>query len=364
MAKMASRFSALFVAAAGVFFYFRPDFLITMLPMYYDGYFVQHVYNGTRHKQNSGVNPKLEPLISHIHPTEMSAENFKNMLSFPGYPVLIKNMVPTNDPDAILRKVSVGTKGRLMRMLSFENYSDPHFSPSCSTTSVKREEVNFDDFAGSHLFTNVSENHSPLYAGFEAITDPNTINDITGLDWQVLGDYKQNNLFTANLPRTIVTAPMHGAPIDSVAIQLIGTKTWFFVSPEDLAEIPNIPMPTAFNLPLTDDELLSRVKKILVVKAEPGDVLYFGPHWFHTVSTSAGPNLMFNFRYNAVPKVMQGPWSFAAKILFRMSTRSVGSLPQDNKDKFPVIYMELNKFFTKCGPSTFFNNLLKSLNLN
>lgn len=357
------QFLALFVAALALVFYLHPDYLIVMIPMYYDGYMVQHLYNSTRDtRRNSGVDPKYAPLISHIHPTKISAENFKDILAPTGYPVLVKKMVPI-DPDAIIGKVSVGNQGRPMRMLSFENYSEPHFSPSCSVTSVKREEVNFDVFAKAHLFQNVAKNHSHLYAGFEAITDADTIKDITGLDWKVLGDYKQNNMFTSNLPREIVTAPMHCAPIDSVAIQLLGTKTWFFVSPEDLSGIPNIPMPTAFNLPMTDDELLSKVNKIIVVKQEPGDVLYFGPHWCHVVSTSPGPNLMFNMRYNAITKIMKGPLSLTAKILFRVSTRELGGLPQDNKDKFPVIFMELNKFFSKCGPSTFFNNMLKSLNL-
>jgi len=353
-------FAVLLVVALSIVFCKRPDFFIVLIPKYYDGHFVRYLYNFGTNKVNSGVTHV--PLLSSIIPTVISKENLKDILAPSGYPQLVKKMI-TVDQDTILQKVSNGNKGKPMRMLSFESYKDAHFSPSCGQTSIDRTLKNFDDFASDHLFSNVAHNHSHLYAGFEAITDPVIIEDITGLDLKVLGDYRQNNLFTSNLPREIVTAPMHCAPIDSVAIQLLGTKTWFFVSPDDLAAIPNIPMPTAFNLPMTDDELLSKVNKIIVVKQEPGDVLYFGPHWCHVVSTSPGPNLMFNMRYNAVPKIHKGPLSLAGKILLRMATRKMGGLPQDNKDEFPIIFGDLNRFFSNCGPSEFFNSMLKTLNL-
>jgi hypothetical protein len=220
----------------------------------------------------------------------------------------------------------------------------------------------FDEYSTSHLFADVAGNHSYLYAGFEAITDPQTVNDMTGLDVETLGDYKQNNLFTSNFPHEILTASTHCAPIDSFTLQLIGTKTWFFVSPEDLAGVDSIPMPTSFPLPITDDDFISKVKNIYVLRQEPGDVMYFGPHWCHAVSTSKGPNLMMNMRYKNLPKVIGGPIKLTVKLLIRrfLSDRGNGLNPQDNKLLYPGIYDALNKWFEGgCGECKWFTALHK-----
>lgn len=175
-------------------------------------------------------------------------------------------------------------------------------------------------------------------------------------------DYKQNNLFTSNFPHEIFTASMHCAPIDSLALQLIGTKTWIFASPEELNKIPAIPMPTSFFLPMTDDEVLSKMSTLHVVKQGPGDALYFGPHWCHAVSTAKGPNLMLNMRYFAKKKIFAGPWELTAKILFRLyiSVRGTGLNPQDNHLLYPVIYDDLMHYFqNKCGFSHSFDTLYK-----
>jgi hypothetical protein len=295
-------------------------------------------------------------MVSVILPTEgITKDNLAEIFHSDGFPTLVKNVL-TTDQDKIVNEMTKRNKGRDMRMLSFENHhSTPHFSPSCDRRIFSLTK-SFDEYSTSHLFSNVADNHSYFYAGFEAITDPETVNDITGLDVESLGNYKQNNLFTSNFPHEILTATLHCAPIDSFTLQLIGTKTWFFVSPEDLANINSIPMPTSFNLPLTDDELLSKIKNVYILRQEAGDVMYFGPHWCHAVSTSEGPNLMMNMRYFSFDKIVKGPIKLTLKIMIRrfLSNRGQGKNPQDNKGLYPGIYDALSNWFDDCGESSYF----------
>lgn len=331
------------------------DIIVTLLPKYYDGYFVQAVY--PRDRVNTGKIGKM-PVVSQIIPTNLTMATLGKIFHPSGYPVLVKNIM-TVDQDKVIGLMAARNKGRTMRMISFENWTSPHMSPSCS--ALKASEVaSFDDYARSHLFSDVADNHSYLYAGFESITDRATIEEFTGLDLNALGDYRQNNLFTSNFPREILTAAIHCAPIDSLSLQLIGSKTWFFVSPEDLAKIHSIPMPTSFNLPMTDDEMLAAFSNVHIVKQGPGDALYFGPHWCHAVSTSPGPNLMMNIRYNNIELVKKGPLSLTAKLMIRKFTqRAMGGLPQDNTMHFPIIYDDLNQYYDNCGESEGMKKLWK-----
>ncbi|CAM9134093.1 unnamed protein product, partial [Ectocarpus fasciculatus] len=340
----------------GYVFVKHTDFVVTLLPKYYDGYFVQALY--PRDKTNTGSIGKM-PFISRVVPTKLTMENLSQIFSPNGYPVHVKNIMQV-DQDKVIGIMAKRNKGRNMRMISFENWTTPHISPSCAMLKASVL-ASFDEYAESHLFSEVANNHSYLYAGFESITDPETIEEFTGLDIKTLGDYRQNNLFTSNFPKEILTAAMHCAPIDSLTLQLLGTKTWYFVSPEDLAKVQNIPMPTAFNLPMTDDELLAAFSNIHIVKQGPGDAMYFGPHWCHAVSTSPGPNLMMNMRYNNIPLVKKGPLSLTAKLMIRYMTRTMGGLPQDNTIHFPVIYDDLNQYYDKCGESEGMKQLFQSV---
>lgn len=331
------------------------DLIVTLCPKYIDAYLVRALFS--RKLTNTGATSL--PRVTTIIPSDISMENLKDIISHNGYPVLVKNIM-SPDQDRIVQTMFDGNGGREMRMLDYSTWKDPHFSSSCAFLQVSQS-VPFDHFAKHHLFKNVSHNHSSLYAGFESITDVETINQITGLDIEKVGDYRLNNLFTSNFDREILTAPIHCAPIDSVTFQLVGTKTWFFVSPEELATLQNIPMPTAFTLPLTDDQLLSKLKNIYIIKQGPGDAMYFGPHWCHAVSTAPGPNLMLNMRYNAVPKLKKGPLSLVMKLFIRNFLRPYGGRPQDNLLAFPLIYQDLNSYYDNCGPSEAFNSIYNNV---
>jgi hypothetical protein len=333
------------------------DIIITLAPKHLDFYILEKMFS--REGKNEG--PTRLPMVSTILPTEgITKDNLGDIFHQSGLPTLVKGILKT-DQDQIVGEMTKRNKGKDMRMITFEDWKLPHISPSCSAleSSIVKS---FDEYSTNHLFSNVSDSHSYLYAGFESITDAQTVNDITGLNVETLGDYKQNNLFTSNFPREILTAAMHCAPIDSFTLQLIGTKTWFFVSPEDLATINSIPMPTSFNLPMTDDELLSKIKNVYVLRQEPGDVMYFGPHWCHAVSTAKGPNLMMNMRYFNLPKIVGGPMKLTLKILIRrfLSDRGTGLNPQDNKSLFPGIYDALTQWYNhSCDESKWFTALHK-----
>lgn len=331
------------------------DIVITLAPKNVDFFILEQMFS--REGKNTGLT--REPMVSTILPTEgITKENLQDIFHKDGFPTLVKGVLNT-DQDLIVGEMTKRNKGKDMRMLTFESWESPHFSPSCGAleSSITNS---FDDYSTNHLFTNVADNHSYYYAGFEAITDAETVNTMTGLDVEVLGDYKTNNLFTSNFPHEILTASTHCAPIDSFTLQLVGTKTWFFVSPEDLSGVGAIPMPTSFPLPITDDDFISKVKNIYVLRQEPGDAMYFGPHWCHAVSTSKGPNLMMNMRYLSLPKMMGGPFNLFVKMVIRrfISPRGDGVNPQANKLLYPGIYDALTLWYNQgCGETEWFKKL-------
>jgi len=327
------------------------DVIITLCPKYYDAYLVRALYS--RKLKNTGATSL--PRVTSIIPSKFSMDNLHEILKTDGYPVLVNNIMNA-DQDKIVETMIKGNGGRIMRMFDFANWEIPHFSSSCAPIKLSKDGA-FDEYATNHLYKNVSHNHSTLYAGFESITDVETINLITGLDIEKLGDYRLNNLFTSNFDREILTAPLHCAPIDSISLQLVGSKTWFFVSPEELVTLQSVPMPTAFTLPHTDDQLLSKLKNVYIVKQGPGDLIYFGPHWCHAVSTSAGPNLMLNMRYNTFEKLKKGPLKLLFKLLLRRVLRPFSGRPQDNLLAFPLLYDDLNGYYEDCGVSESFNSI-------
>lgn len=334
------------------------DFVLVLLPKYADAYLLRAIYS--RDKTN-GVDEVRMPFVTRLIPQNITQDNVEDLLNPSGFPLHVKNFV-SPDHDKLVTMLTESNKGKDMRMLDYSaaaGRTGNHFSPSCTHGGLNTQNVPFDEFSTNHLFPEKASNHSWLYAGFEAITDPTTIRDILGVEIEELGDYRQNNLFTSNFPEEILSAAMHCAPIDSLTFQLIGTKTWYLVSPEDLAALKSIPMPTAFNLPMTDDELLSKIKNIHIVKQGPGDAFYFGPHWCHAVSTEAGPNIMFNMRYNAREKLKKyAPTSLLLKLMYRHFTRAIGKNPQDNAvNNYPLIFEDLNSWFSDCGPSEAFDKL-------
>jgi len=354
------KFGIVAAVALAALLRYHVDVFICMLPKYIDGYFVHMFWDKTK---KNNVGPVKLPMITKVPYYAGQVDSMKDVFDPNGYPRLVEKYAVV-DHDKTIGMLHKMNAGRSMRMLdTLDLYKYPHFSTSCNTLDVDtRVLVNFDDFAQNHLYSKVASNYTSLYAGFESITDPETLDDLLNCDIKSAGDYKQNNLFASNFKEETIAAAIHCAPIDSVSIQLIGTKTWYFVSPDDLAKVQNIPMPTAFNLPMTDDELLSSFDYIHVAVQKPGDLVYFGPNWCHAVSTTPGPNLMFNLRYFAKEKLQNGPKSLYIKLIMRVLTRVIGGLPQDNTKNYPVLFSALaNGFMEDCGISTEFLKVVEQV---
>jgi len=335
------------------------DVILVLLPKYVDALFFHILYSAKRSQKNANK-PIREPIVSKVPYYHEPLDDLNNIFDKDGYPRLVKEFAVV-DHDKTVEFLYKRNKGRHMRMLDFGADVLDHFSPSCSRGFSVPRETAFDEYAENHLFSNKSSNHSGLYAGFESITDSDDVQKLLGRDLRNLGngDYKQNNLFTSNFDKDLMSATLHCAPLDSVSIQLFGTKTWFFVGPQDLNNFQNVPFPTAFNVPMTDDELLSKIRNVHVAVQRPGDLVYFGPNWCHAVFTSKGPNLMFNLRYLTKEKLLRTlPFKQIFKSFFRKLTRSFAMVPQDNLVKFPYIYHDISNWMTDCGPSDALNRLI------
>ncbi|KAH8070158.1 hypothetical protein JL721_5383 [Aureococcus anophagefferens] len=311
----------------GVLYYFH-DAVITVLPKPVDDVLLRCLY--PREKVNTNAGSVHLPHITYARPIALEdGEDLSAAFDPRGYPKLLRNVV-ARDQDAIVAYLAERNAGRTMRMLDY--------TEAIESGAPRRLA-------------------SALYAGFEAITDADAVAEVVGVDITELGgrDYRLNQLFTSNFANGTASAALHCAPIDSVVVQLVGTKTWYFVAPDDLKDIPATPMPTFFAFPHTDDELVARVRHVHVVKQRPGDVLYFGPSWCHAVWTEPGPNVMFNMRYNAPHLVKAGPrylfWKVMARILKNNIRQKSGINPQDNKKFYGRLYEDLMSYYADCGRS-------------
>lgn len=331
------------------------DLFITILPKPLDHYFTRMYWSDK--KVNTGK-PFKEPMIIRTPYYVESINNTKDLIDPTGRLRLVKNFLPV-DADKSIALLHKRNQGRSMRMLHVVN-PDHHISPSCGHAK-ETVQIDFDDYAKNHLYSRVAHNHSDLWAGFETITDPEALDELLGFPILEVGDYKQNSLFASNFPEDIISATFHCAPIDSISLQLIGTKTWFFVSPEELARVQSTPMPTFFPFPMTDEELFAKFDHVHVTVQRPGDAIYFGPNWCHSVLTSSGPNLMFNLRYKAFAKVFKySPISLSIKLMFRMLLRTPAGIPQDNIRVFGKLYQDLVNFYVDCGPSEYTKKLVRA----
>ena len=361
ISPLAKFFISIVVIIATIFvatqFHFYHTFFIVLLPKTWDAKWVNYWFR--RDLNNTGI--ESIPKVFRNSPNPYVSGDVQRCVESSGGPRLLKNFVNASDSQALLRLLTKGNQGKEIRLLDYSKQDFSHFSPSCANKGAQDSlKMPFDQFAAAHLLGENVSSHSYYYAGFESITDRDVLKEITGYDWGLTGQpYNQNNLFVSNLPRDVLTAPLHAEPIDSFAVQLVGVKYWFLVAPEDVNSFPTIPLPTAFNLPMTDDKLIGKIPKIYVVKQEPGDLLYFGPHWGHVVITTEGPNLMFNVRIDAQWKVRNGPKGLLAKVAFRIRDprRNVAGRPQDNTLNFPLIYDDLNSYYPTCGKSEAFTEL-------
>jgi hypothetical protein len=320
-----------------------PSLFLVLLPIPYDSHALHLLYKEENMPKNTNTGPM--PELIEIGPSQM--QDLSEIFTADGTPKVAYRWFQP-DGDEVIRKLKEANKGRTVRGIHACN--EEHFSPSCGKFVKPTFDIACDDFIQKSM---IDESDRCLYAGFEAVTDMDAVEDIIGMkNMTGLGNYKMNNLFMSNFATQNLASPSHCAPIDSVVIQLVGTKTWIFNSPEQLATVHASPMPTFFNYPMSDDELLAQYKDVKLLVTGPGDVMYFGPAWCHAVVSEAGPNVMFNIRYMAgLRKLWRTlPINLFTKVMLMQLFRRPAKIPQDNVWAFGPIYKALLGFMD-CGPS-------------
>lgn len=332
----------IFLAILG---YYAPAWLLMIAPIPLDDWILRKMYP----KNSNGHDPNywaMDPFLTELQHKNISS--LEEIFHPQGYPILSRNYVEKFDIEPLLERLLEANNGKKLRVFNFTEKLGTNHISACGGLPKKMENMNFEDFAGN------LEGMKNLYAGFESLTDIQVINELFGhgVDFSKLHPgYKQNNIFFSNFQETLMSAGMHCSPIDSLAVQLVGKKTWLLASPEQLSKLPSIPLPTFFPVGLNDDQTIDAVKHFIVVKAGPGDALYFGPNWCHAVISHEGPNVMFNLRYFAREKVLASPLGLLLKVLFRKMTRTFGGNPQDNSIAQGPIYETVNNLYENCGKS-------------
>ena len=181
---MALFYFALLVACVGLLFRTHLDLLVTLLPINLDSQFVLWYFPKDDPKaKNTGATTM--PLFTQIIPKKLAMSEISKIFEPSGHPVHVRNIMEV-DQDLIVSTMTKGNAGKMMRMLDYSDWKEPHLSPSCGILTFNKM-ASFDEYSINHLFTDKADNHSYLYAGFETITDPETIESFTGLDVTQLG---------------------------------------------------------------------------------------------------------------------------------------------------------------------------------
>ncbi len=102
--------------------------------------------------------------------------------------------------------------------------------------------------------------------------------------------------FISNLVSDQMTAAFHANPItDSMAVQLVGKKTWLFLPSDTYLRHMKSTFAGSALLPKRAPPPGSH-PEVYVITTQPGDVLFFPESWGHAVYTYEGPNLLMNYR--------------------------------------------------------------------
>jgi hypothetical protein len=353
------------------------------LPVPLDDYALHVIYKYNLHDRNAPLDdPRTTmPTIVKVAPTEITG--LDDLFTPTGAPTFARGFV-TPPP---LREMLEGLAARNGNRSSlFTRYSDleDRYSYSCVQSPVvdanQRESnrpflhVAFDEYVREGLL-GAKASLQNLWHGMEGPQHKHTLTtkealeevlDSTGIatNLSTLGTFGVLTTFLANLEQDKMIAPMHCAgESDSLIIQLAGAKTWYFTTPQQLGTLPAIPCPVFLHLPMTDDELLERSgDTVYQITTMPGDVMVFGPGQCHAVITHAGPNVMFNIRYDAPEKLAaEADWytdpltwaNVKLKYDIRTATRQKSwNAKTGGRTAMGPLYGSLgNGIYHDCGPS-------------
>ena len=136
------------------------------------------------------------------------------------------------------------------------------------------------------------------HVSFANLTNRDTIKkmwDLMKLPFQ-LEQTVFEHAFISNLISDQITAGFHANPItDSMAVQLVGKKTWLFLPSDTYLRLMRSTFAGSALLPKQAPPLGSH-PEVYVITTQPGDVMFFPESWGHAVYTYEGPNLLMNYR--------------------------------------------------------------------
>mmetsp|Transcript_4788 Transcript_4788/g.7286 ORF Transcript_4788/g.7286 Transcript_4788/m.7286 type:complete len:347 (-) Transcript_4788:168-1208(-) len=185
------------------------------------------------------------------------------------------------------------------------------------------------------------------YASFAKMSpkDAETMFNLLKLPFSVSESEKEHG-FISNFNKPMLTSPIHATPmVLSMAVQLIGSKSWVFVKPDDYR---GDDMWSA--MPVASTMRPQRVPKgefeVWFYTSQPGDVLFFPESWGHIVYTHPGPCVLMNYR-NLIPNnFLRQPITYMTALLNQLL---FGRPPTQKTDKneWPAPEMRFNQEIAK-----------------
>jgi hypothetical protein len=212
-------------------------------------------------------------------------DNLDNMTEIQSKFILYRSKnPPNNDINALIGEETLRTKtiDKNCNRKSFICY--PCFEKNFDLEHVRISTV-----------SSVLLGESGQYASFSKLSGPSSdkVWNIIGANFStdsIMADHS----FISNLPRPMITAQFHANSLTtSMAVQLEGSKTWFFIDRETWVNSWGAEPAAGIGMPTHTPR---EKTKLYVYTSQPGDILFFPASYAHAVITHAGRNVMVNFR--------------------------------------------------------------------
>jgi len=299
----------------------------------------------------------IAPSTTNLSPAEVTEE-----AKYPGFPILQKNYSNPASPEKVWELMLNSNLIKDVDLAKMAKGHIDHLSLNCKRdwnhTSCSLLEA-------MDLMENTDDN---LYIGFQQPFTDEDMAKILGYkelsDFIHLPRYWGHSFFLHRLYHKALTAGVHCAPIDSVAFQVQGKKTWLLWEPYHFARnVPFLAFEGFFTKEQTDDDLMDKLGSAYVVETEPGDVLHFGSGWCHSVLSEEGDSVLFTLRYMPLWKnFFRLPYAFSLTKAARTMIR--GKDPRARE--CTALYGPMCDYFTEggameCGRSNRFTQLVEHL---
>jgi hypothetical protein len=169
------------------------------------------------------------------------------------------------------------------------------------------------------------------------------------------------NGFFGNFKNGRITAQIHANPLtSSMAMQAVGYKLWFFISP-DLSLSKD-----GFDGGLTTPVLFPKraptrpAYTIHYAISGPGDLIFFPQAMSHIVYTFEGPNALMNFRKLFISNFLASPYTWFSAMFNKVFVNKLSEAPSHSHTKDgPLIEQEFITPLGKSKPKAFTTQLFE-----